>query len=49
MIQSIVDELNGIGRAASTGESAARTSWVLDEILKEFRAAPARRSIAQAA
>jgi predicted dehydrogenase len=38
MIQSIVDELNGRGRAESTGESAARTSWVLDEILKEFRA-----------
>jgi len=39
MIQSIVDELNGHGRAPSTGESAARTSWVLDEMLKEFRAA----------
>ena len=37
MIQSIVDELNGQGQCASTGESAARTSWVLDEILREFR------------
>jgi predicted dehydrogenase len=39
LIQSIVDELNGSGRAPSTGESAARTSWVMDEILKDFRAA----------
>jgi 1,5-anhydro-D-fructose reductase (1,5-anhydro-D-mannitol-forming) len=39
MIQSIVDELNGHGHCASTGESAARTAWVMDEILKEFRAA----------
>jgi predicted dehydrogenase len=38
MIQSIVDELNGQGRCASTGESAARTAWVMDELLKEFRA-----------
>jgi 1,5-anhydro-D-fructose reductase (1,5-anhydro-D-mannitol-forming) len=40
LIQSIVDELNGRGRAPSTGETAARTSWVLDEVLKEFRARP---------
>jgi len=38
LIQSIVDELNGHGHAPSTGESAARTAWVMDEILKEFRA-----------
>ena len=37
LIQSIVDELNGRGRAPSTGESAARTAWVMDQILKEFR------------
>ena len=37
MIQSIVDELNGLGRCASTGESGARTAWVMDEILNEFR------------
>jgi predicted dehydrogenase len=52
MIQSIVDELNGRGKCASTGESAARTSWVLDEMLKEFRAASkaprAQRSVAHA-
>ncbi len=38
MIQSIVDELNGRGRCASTGESAARTAWVMDEMLGDFRA-----------
>jgi hypothetical protein len=37
MIQSIVDELNCEGRCPSTGDSAARTAWVLDEILREFR------------
>lgn len=38
MIQTIVDELNGNGRCASTGESAARTARVMDAILAEFRA-----------
>ena len=33
LIQTIVDELGGRGRCASTGESAARTSWVLDRCL----------------
>ncbi len=37
MIQSIVDELNGRGRCASTGESAARTARVMDAMLGEFR------------
>jgi predicted dehydrogenase len=37
MVQSIVDELNGRGRCASTGESAARTAWVMDRILDELR------------
>ena len=37
MIQSIVDELNGSGRAASTGETAARTAWVMDRLLADFR------------
>ena len=41
MIQSMVDELNGKGKCASTGESGARTAWVLDEMLKEFRATTA--------
>jgi len=37
MIQSIVDELNGVGHCHSTGVTAARTAWVMDEILKELR------------
>jgi predicted dehydrogenase len=41
LIQSIVSELNGQGRCSSTGVSAARTAWVMDEILGEFRAAQA--------
>jgi predicted dehydrogenase len=36
-IQSIIDELNGIGKCPSNGISAARTSWVMDEILKDWR------------
>ncbi len=38
LIQSIVDELNGRGTCASTGESAARTTRVVDAILREYRA-----------
>jgi len=34
LIQAVVDELNGIGTCPSTGESAARTSWVMDQMLK---------------
>ena len=37
LIQTIVDELNGRGRCASTGDSAARTAAVMDAILAEFR------------
>ena len=36
LIQTIVNELNGIEVCPSTGESAARTSWVMDEILKGY-------------
>jgi len=35
LIQTIVDELLGIGRCPSRGESAARTSWVMDQIREE--------------
>jgi predicted dehydrogenase len=38
LIQTIVDELNGAGACPSTGESGARTTRVVDEILREFRA-----------
>ena len=33
LIQTIVDEIAGRGRCESTGESAARTSWVMDRCL----------------
>jgi predicted dehydrogenase len=33
LIQSIVDELNGVGTCPSTGESAARSAWVMDRML----------------
>jgi len=41
LIETIVAELNGKGHCPSTGTSAARTAWVMDEILREFRAASA--------
>jgi len=34
LIQAVADELNGVGACPSTGESAARTSWVMDQMLK---------------
>ena len=39
LIETIVGELNGQGRCPSSGESAARTTRVIDEVLREFRAA----------
>jgi 1,5-anhydro-D-fructose reductase (1,5-anhydro-D-mannitol-forming) len=36
LIQTIVDELRGMGRCASTGESGARTSWVLDRCIASY-------------
>jgi 1,5-anhydro-D-fructose reductase (1,5-anhydro-D-mannitol-forming) len=33
LVQTIVDELNGNGWSRSTGESGARTAWVMDELL----------------
>jgi hypothetical protein len=33
LIQTVVDDLNGAGVCPSTGESAARTSWVMDQML----------------
>ena len=33
LIQIIVDQLNGQGTSPSTGQSAARTSWVMDQML----------------
>jgi predicted dehydrogenase len=40
LIQLVVDELNGMGKCPSTGESAARTSWVIDQMLKDVRTMP---------
>jgi len=37
LIQTIVDELQGKGKCPSTGITAARTSWVMDEIISEWR------------
>jgi len=39
LIQTIVDELNGNGACASTGVSGARTTGVVDEVLREYRRA----------
>jgi len=36
LIQTVVDELNGSGVCPSPGQSAARTSWVMDQILQEY-------------
>jgi predicted dehydrogenase len=36
LIQTIVDELNGSGRCPSHGESAARTSWVMDRLIAGY-------------
>jgi len=37
LIQTVVDELNDIGHCPSTGESGARTSWVMDQMLQSYR------------
>jgi len=39
LIETIVAELNGSGHCPSTGTSAARTAWVMDQILEPFRSA----------
>jgi len=38
LIQTIVDELGGRGRCESSGESGARTTWVLDRCLRTLSA-----------
>ena len=37
LIQTVVDALLGRGACPSTGESAARTNWVMDELLYGYR------------
>ena len=34
LIQTVVDAINGAGTCPSTGESAARTSWAMDQMLR---------------
>ncbi len=36
LIQQVVDDLRGINKCVSTGYSAARTNWVLGEIVKGY-------------
>ena len=36
LIQQVVNTLRGKGECISTGYSAARTSWVLEEIVKKY-------------
>jgi hypothetical protein len=36
LTQTIVDELNGVGRSPSTGESGAQTNWVMDQLLARY-------------
>ncbi|WP_297092510.1 Gfo/Idh/MocA family oxidoreductase [uncultured Draconibacterium sp.] len=38
LVEQVVNELLGSGRCVSTGKSATRTSWVLDEIVKSYYA-----------
>jgi 1,5-anhydro-D-fructose reductase (1,5-anhydro-D-mannitol-forming) len=41
LIQIIVDELNGLGKCPSTGETALRTTWVMEQMLKNYYASSA--------
>lgn len=36
LIQQVVQELRGEANCVSTGQSAARTNWVMEEIVKEY-------------
>ena len=36
MIQQVVDELCGSVHCVSTGESAIRTTWVMEQLLSEY-------------
>ena len=38
LVQQVVNELRGEGKCVSTGVSAARTSWVMDEMVKNYYA-----------
>jgi 1,5-anhydro-D-fructose reductase (1,5-anhydro-D-mannitol-forming) len=49
LIQSIVDQLRGRGQCESTGESAARTNWVMDRCLETYHAATRQAPLAGSA
>jgi 1,5-anhydro-D-fructose reductase (1,5-anhydro-D-mannitol-forming) len=36
LIQIVVDELNGVGKSPSTGETALRTTWAMEQMLKKY-------------
>ncbi len=36
LIETIVGDLLGIGQCRSIGETAARTNWVMGELVKEY-------------
>ena len=36
LIQSIVDQLHGRGQCPSTGATALRTAWVMDQVLADY-------------
>ncbi len=36
LIQTIINALNGSGSCPSTGETAARTSWVMDQLIRPY-------------
>ncbi|MDE9552067.1 hypothetical protein [Xenorhabdus bovienii] len=38
-IQTVIHQLQRNDISSSNGEAAARTSWVIDEVLKEYRTA----------
>ncbi|WP_321373937.1 Gfo/Idh/MocA family oxidoreductase [uncultured Draconibacterium sp.] len=40
LVEQVVNELLGNGKCVSTAQSAARTSWVLDELVKDYYAEP---------
>ncbi|MDB5297752.1 MAG: oxidoreductase domain protein [Phycisphaerales bacterium] len=41
LIQTVVDDLRGVGTCPSTGESAWRATWAIDKMLAGYRAARA--------
>lgn len=36
LIQQVVNALNGVGHCDSTGETAARTTWVMEQMLQDY-------------